>query len=275
MESANIELGKAEEIAEKIRVQITNGALPVGTKVASERDLSEELGVSRMTVRRAIQLLEGEGLVVRYPVRGTFVAGAKKILFIKNGREVLLHDRSSSVEIVAEGKRLEGPEPSIQFIERPALVVADAEIAKHLQIEEGTLVLRHYQVQTSGNAFYALIETYYPSDLFGELLTRDIGHKPLYVWLRERHGLIVTHFQEIVTARLAVQSERQQLHVSSNTPVIVIDRTAWIKEVRPIEWSHITTVAALTMFAYEYDIAEWNQAQLERDNVEIGPSNNL
>jgi len=58
-----MELGKAEEIAESLRIKILNGILPPGTKIASERELSEELDASRMTVRHAIEIIEGEGLV--------------------------------------------------------------------------------------------------------------------------------------------------------------------------------------------------------------------
>ncbi len=62
----NMELGKAEEITSLLRTEIVNGTRPAGARIASERDLADELHVSRMTARRAIEVLEREGLVKRY-----------------------------------------------------------------------------------------------------------------------------------------------------------------------------------------------------------------
>ncbi len=173
-----MELGKAEEIAARLRQKIADGTLQAGTRLASERDLSTEFGVSRMTTRHAIEILESEGLVAR-----------------------------------------------------------------------------------SDNLPYRLIESYYPSDLFGELLTTDIGDKPLFLWLQERYGLRVSRAQETLIARLATPRERQFLHISPSAPVVALDRTVWTETKRPVEWAHIVAIAALYTFTYEYDILEWNKEQ--------------
>jgi DNA-binding transcriptional regulator YhcF (GntR family) len=61
------------QIADSLRKAILSGALPDGARVPSEERLRQEHGVSRTTVRKAIEVLKGEGLVeVRAP-RGTFV----------------------------------------------------------------------------------------------------------------------------------------------------------------------------------------------------------
>jgi DNA-binding GntR family transcriptional regulator len=63
----------ATRVASELRFQIAEGALPPGTKLKEEA-LSEELGVSRNTVREAFAELASERLVVRQPNRGVFVA---------------------------------------------------------------------------------------------------------------------------------------------------------------------------------------------------------
>lgn len=265
-----MELGKAEEIAENLRVRILNGELQPSDKLASERELAEELDASRMTVRRAIEILEGEGLVTRYPVRGTFVAGIRERILVDKGREVqsvAASELRSSGSFIKDMERI-GRKPQIQFLEQPSLVAADAEIAKQLDIEKGTLVLKRYRLQIADALPYRIIESYYPSDLFGELLTTDIGSTPLFAWLQERHHLRVVHAQEILIARLATQNERQLLRISTSAPVVTLDRTVWTDTKRPIEWAHIITVAALYTFSYEYDIFEWNQEKKDADRTE-------
>jgi GntR family transcriptional regulator len=264
-----VELSKAEEIAERLRQEIANGTLKAGTKIASERDLAAEFGVSRMTARHAIEILEGEGLAARYPGRGTFVGGIRERVVMEKGRE--MRNRFEAPSITASELRISGSflrdmerlgrKPQIQFLEQPALVPSDDEIASHLNIERGTLVLKRYRLQIADNLPYRLIESYYPSDLFGELLATDIGDKPLFAWLQEQHGLRVSRAQETLVARLATQRERQLLRISPSAPVVALDRMVWTETNKPVEWAHILAVAALYTFTYEYDILEWNKGQ--------------
>lgn len=270
-----MELGKAEEIAEVLRDHILNGTLQPGTKITSERELSEEYGASRMTARKALQILEGDGLVARYPVRGTFVAGIRERLVVDKGREMptaaldstnTAENAITAAELRHSGSFLKdmeriGRKPRVQFLEQPSLIAATEEIAAHLQIKKGAIVLKRHRLQSADNLPYRLIESYYPGDLFSELLTMDIEDKPLFVWLQEEHGFNVVQAQEILTARLATQVERQLLQISPNAPVMSIERTVFAETKRPVEWARILANAALYTFSYEYDISDWSQAQ--------------
>jgi GntR family transcriptional regulator len=274
------DLGKAEEIAESLRSLILNGTLASGTKMASERELSNQFSVSRMTVRHALELMEGEGLVSRHPGRGTFVGNIRERVLVNQGREVLQPKEALSISaselrrsgsFIKDMKRI-GRKPQVQFLEQPSLVPADNQIAQNLQIQEGTLVLKRYRLQLADNLPYRLIESYYPSDLFGELLTTDIGEKPLFEWLQDRHSLRVARAQEVLLSRFATQNERQLLRISSTSPVISLERTVWTDTRRPVEWAHIIAVASLYLFTYEYDICEWNKEQKYDNRAKVDQS---
>ncbi len=272
----NMEMGKAEEIAENLRTKIINGTLPVGSKLASERDLANELHVSRMTVRKAIEIIESQGLVARYTGKGTFILGTRERILVDKGREISSITESElrrSGSFLKDMERL-GRKPQVQFLEQPSLIAADSEIASHLQIKEGALVLKRYRLQLADALPYRLIESFYPSDLFGELLTTDIGDKPLFAWLQERHGLRVTRAKEILVARLPTQHEYQLLRIATNAPVVAVDRTVWANSTRPVEWAHIIAVAALYAFTYEYDIPAWNEETQQNDGTLSDQSTN-
>ncbi len=264
-----MELSKAAEIAERLRQNIVNGTFQPGTRIASERDLSTEFGVSRMTVRHAIEILEGEGLVARYPGRGTYVGSIRERVLVEKGRE--MRDTFDAASITANELRVSGSflrdmerlgrKPQVHFLEQPALVPSNAEIASHLHLEQGTLVLKRYRLQIADQLPYRLIESYYPSDLFGDLLTVDIGDKPLFLWLQEQHGLRVARAHETLIARLVTPRERHFLRISPSAPVVALDRTVWTETQRPVEWAHIIAVAALYTFTYEYDILAWDKEQ--------------
>src|SRR3990172_4449839 len=61
------------QIADQIREAIDKGRYKEGAKIPSEAELGEHFGVSRMTVRNALQQLEGEGLVVSEHGKGVYV----------------------------------------------------------------------------------------------------------------------------------------------------------------------------------------------------------
>jgi len=62
-----------EQVADDIRADIRSGDLPPGTRLPAEVDLAEIYGVARVTIRRAVLELRGEGLLIVIQGRGTFV----------------------------------------------------------------------------------------------------------------------------------------------------------------------------------------------------------
>lgn len=251
-----METGKADYIVEELKAQIHEGKLREREKLPSERELSDQYGVSRMTARRALQMLEGEGLVTRYPVRGTFVSGIRERQREHHGAEDELRTAGSFIKAVKE----RGRKPAVDFLEQPSLVAANAEISENLQLPLGSLVLKRYRLQSVDKLPYRLIESYYPADLFGELVINniEIGETPLFDWLQERRGLTDVHAEEDLIARLATPDERSLLQISPNAPVVAFERRVWANNGRVIEWASITAVAALYTFSYEYDIPARN-----------------
>ena len=67
------------QIAEKLRGQIAGGEYPLGGRIPTENELAQALGVSRPTVRQALDLLAREGRLVRVKGSGTFVAEPKLV----------------------------------------------------------------------------------------------------------------------------------------------------------------------------------------------------
>jgi DNA-binding GntR family transcriptional regulator len=62
------------QLADELRAEIQSGRLPSGRVIPSETSLMQEFGLARGTVRKAIEALADDGLVVRVQGRGTFVA---------------------------------------------------------------------------------------------------------------------------------------------------------------------------------------------------------
>jgi len=77
MNASKINVPLYIQIANSIVERIQSGELSVGDRLRSERSLSEDLAVSRMTIRQALQTLEEQGLIERQQGRGSFISKPK------------------------------------------------------------------------------------------------------------------------------------------------------------------------------------------------------
>ena len=75
MISADPEGARYKRLAAVLRTRINSGELKVGDKLPSEKDLKDEYGMARETIRKALGLLRGEGLIEVRQGHGTFVRG--------------------------------------------------------------------------------------------------------------------------------------------------------------------------------------------------------
>lgn len=99
-----------EQIAAELRDRIAGGVHAVGEKLPPETVLARQMGVNRLTLRKALAILEGDGAIVRQRGRGTFVAGgmagasAAAVLFIGDYESDFY--RELYVQLSAEGQRV-------------------------------------------------------------------------------------------------------------------------------------------------------------------------
>lgn len=219
---------QTQQIIEEIKNQIREGKLSARTQLPTESTLSKQFNVSRTVARKALQILAQDFLVPADELRnyGSFI----------------------------KAMQARGYQPEVRFLESPALIAAFAEVADHLHLSTDQLVLKRYSLQLADRVPFRLIESYYPADLFGELLLIDIGEQPLFHWLKEHHGLKAEKVQEKLKARLANDYESSLLDISSNALVIGLERTVWADNGRIIAWAIITAVADRYIFTYKYDI---------------------
>ncbi|MER6891992.1 winged helix-turn-helix domain-containing protein [Streptomyces halstedii] len=61
------------QLAEILRQRIASGDIPAGRRIPSQAELEQEFGLSRNTIKRAVEILKSEGLVQTSPGRGLFV----------------------------------------------------------------------------------------------------------------------------------------------------------------------------------------------------------
>jgi GntR family transcriptional regulator len=208
-----------EELAERIRT----GMLRPGDRIPPERELAEQMQVSRMTVRQALGRLADRGLLVRERGRGTFVSEPKLIQSLSrlNG----FYDQMISQGILPSSRLLSGEE-----------VLASAAVAQVLDLRIGEPLYKVVRLRLGGGVPLALETSFFPARLVPGLLDYDLERHSIYR-LMERYDarpVRATQSLEPVPAR---DQEADALEVPAGSPLMLVERIAWDTRDRPVEYA--------------------------------------
>lgn len=202
--------------------RIENGTWKPGQSLPSEFALGSELGVSQGTIRKGLDSLVNDQLLVRRQGAGTFVADhtPSDVLFrffriyTESGARVL--PTSSDIR-VAQGQATKR-EAAVLNLARPATVIRihRTRLAKQNPIIRETIIV--------------------PSDLFPDLGTEGNVPNTLYDLFQHQYGVIVSRATERVEAVAAKAREAAHLCIPEGTPLLKVDRHTFGLGDRPIEW---------------------------------------
>lgn len=212
-----------QQLRDALERAIRGGAYPPGSALPSERELGERLGLSRMTVRRALEELVQANVIEQRRGSGTFVRGRR----VEQPTDVLLG--------YTEEARLLGFRPgSVLFDAR--LVPADEAVASALRVEPGTPVLRLNRLRTADDEPLAVQASHLPPP-YHELSIDELKRATsLYQALRAQFGLEPAGAEQSIAARMPTEQEQEMLAIDAGTPVLALERTTFDAEGRPFEY---------------------------------------
>lgn len=239
---------KIDEVVEKLNKRIIQGHYVAGQRLPSERELADELNVSRVTVRAALLRLQAENLVDIVPRGGAFVRSSSAKAVIASGPEL---KQSGSFVRAMENQ---GRQTMVRFIEPSSVIPANSDIGSKMSIDPSTLVLRRYRIHLVDRVPYRILDSYYLASLLGNLLEKDTEYIPLFKWLREHTGIRAEHAKERLNCRMPSTKEASLLNISRGQPIVDMDRWVWGDNGVLFEYTHIVANGALHEFTYAYDL---------------------
>lgn len=248
---------KIDEAVDELRRRIHEGIYVAGQRLPAERDLAEEMKVSRQTVRSALNRLQTENMIDVVPRGGAFVRSPSA--------KVLVGPASPGIAKGLELKRAgsfiramqaQGRETLVRFIEPSSIIPAGPKIGAKMEIRPETEVLRRYRVHIVDRVPYRILDSYYLAMWLGGLLEKDEGYIPLFKWLRDQTGRKPTRAFERLNCRMPSAEEAMLLNIARNQPVVDMDRWVWADDETLFEYTHIVANAALHEYSYTYDIDE-------------------
>lgn len=235
---------------EELNKRIAKGHYVAVQRLPSERELAEELNVSRVTIRAALLRLQAENLLDIVPRGGAFVRSTSTKAIIASGPE--LKQPGSFIRAMEQ----QGRQTLVRFIEPSSIIQAGNEIGTKMSTDPSTLVLRRYRIHLVDRVPYRILDSYYLASLLGDLPGKDDGYIPFFIWLREHTGVRAAHTRERLNCRMPAAEEAKLLNISRGQPVVDMDRWVWDDNGTLFEYSHIVANGALHEFSYTYDLGE-------------------
>lgn len=208
------------QIAESLKRSITDGRLKPGERLDNELELTQVLGVSRPTVRQAVQRLVDEGLVVRRRGVGTVVVTPR---ILRSVALTSLYD-----DLAATGRQ---PETSVLAVTEAA---ADAEVAAALALAAGAKVLVVERLRLADGSPLALLHNYLPAGLLPGDPAEGLAKAGLYELLR-RQGIELQAGEQVIGARKATAHEADLLGAARGATVLTMTRTTVDQTGKPVE----------------------------------------
>jgi GntR family transcriptional regulator len=201
-------------IQEYIAELILTGKLAPDTKIQSEREFSDDLGVSRMTVRRALTELVHEGLLERKHGSGTYVAKPK-----------ITYEASelANYTMAMQRRNLAAASQLLEFGE----VVASRRLAESLQIEIGSAIYRVSMLRFANRVPVVLERVFIPCTRCPALEEWDLEKNSIQDLLTDAYHLQLGRISQTVEAAVAVDTVAQQLRVEQGFPLLMLSRVMY------------------------------------------------
>ena len=233
-------------IQEYIAELILSGKLVPEAKIQSERDFSDDLGVSRMTVRRAITELVNEGLLERKHGSGTYVSKPK---ITYESPELANYTLALQRRNIAVASQL------LEFGE----VVASRRLAESLQIEIGNPIYRIAMLRFANRVPVILERVFISCARCPDLEEWDLEKTSIQDLLTDVYHIEPGRISQTVEAVVAVDTVAQQLRVEEGFPLLMLSRVMFEK-------GHETPVAFSQDFLRGDYARIHTDAQLEERN---------
>ncbi|MFC4031071.1 GntR family transcriptional regulator [Streptomyces polygonati] len=213
---------KRERVRDHL-MELVESAAP-GDPIPSERTLCEQLGVSRPTLRSAVDELVTNGLLIREHGRGMFVARAK-----------------ITQELVPDASAHRLPQASGSWASRVlelTTVQAGARVGRKLRISPAAEITYIARLRLVDGEPMAIEYLHVPADLVPGLSPADMESGDFYDVLRDRHGVRVHEAVQSIEPTVTNEEEARLIGVPVLSPALLFERLTRDDTGRPVEYVH-------------------------------------
>ena len=215
-----------QQIKALLLQSLQGGEWKPGESIPSEMDLAARFRVSQGTVRKAIDELAAENLLVRRQGKGTFVATHSE-----------QHVRYRFLKLMPDSGDQDSEGPAERAVLECKRVRASAEVARALALRPGDAVVQVRRVLSFGSVPTILEDLWLPGNAFKGLTAQQMAgyHGPTYAMFEVEFGVRMVRAEERIRAVAADPAQATLLHVAPHSPLLSVERIAYTYNDVPME----------------------------------------
>lgn len=219
-------MNKYEAISKEIRKRIKERFYPIDKPIPDEVSLAKEFSCSRMTMKRALDILAMEGLLYRKRGHGTFIVKSS----VQTSRVNVLSNETLGLTRLLLNKKITSK--IIKFeVQFPSEVVAT-----HLAIDLKTPVYYLIRLRLVEGEPYVMEKTYMPTPIIPGI-NDEILQSSLYGYITERLGLTIAGTHRKIRACKSEELDQQYLGSLVNDPILEVEHVGFLDNGVPFEYS--------------------------------------
>ena len=217
---------KYEKIAFDIKEDILSEKYKPNEQLPFEKELCEKYNVSKMTVKKALDLLVNDGLIIKRRGSGTFV----KDITEKEIQRIIEKKQFSGLTTTSIGHKVTSKVLEFKIIN------ATKEIADILKIEEDEFIYFVHRVRYVDDKAVVIEKTYIPLNLIPGMKLADVK-KSIYGYIKDKLGLNIQSAHSTVRAMKSDALDRKYLNLEKDEPILEVERVAYLDNGKVFEYS--------------------------------------
>jgi GntR family transcriptional regulator len=215
-----------QRVESVLAADITRGTLSPGAQLPTDDSLIERFGVSRITVRKAIQNLIARDLVEIRRGKGTFVAQPK------------ITQELTELSGFVEDMQALGRNATARLIDKQ-IVPATELVAWQLALTTGAHVVRIQRVRLADGVPMSFDETYLPLDIGKQVITNDLEIEPIFSLLEQKYNIPLIEAEYKLEAVAAEADVANALEIKTGSPIFMIERTSYTTDSNPVDYERL------------------------------------
>lgn len=223
---ANKQETKYRRLCRHLQEEIRSGRLAYQQKLPTEEQLSESFGVSRITVRQALTLLEQNGYIRKLQGKGSFAIWQQTQMQL------------NMLQGFSEEMRKKGLVPTTRLLDIGRVAAGDA-VAAQLQLAAGDEVYRVVRLRLASDVPMC-IETLHTSPALCPNLEKQALEGSIYTVFRSAYGYTLHYADQEMEAGRVSARDAATLGLAGGAPVLLTRRTTYLADGRPLEYVHST-----------------------------------
>lgn len=231
-----------KEVKRKIAESIQQGEWKPGASLPAEAKLCKQFAVSIGTLRKAVDELVMEGVLIRQQGRGTFVSRHNKDRYLFSFFHIVRHDGYREL-------------PHVELLSYKASIAANDDDSKSLGLAPGAALIQFCNLLTLEAEPVVIDHIRLPKDMFATLDETSLRARKgtLYQLYQEAFSITIVKTDERVRAIKADADMARQLHIAVGDPLLHVIRVALTFDDKPVELRH--SYVSTRRFEYRADLS--------------------